>query len=135
MMKIYDIIFYASYKLGKKSKNFNDIPALGGVIFVSSNILLNIGAIALFLERLLKISIWNFSNERYSLGRVILGILIVILPMIYYSWGGRYKKIVEEYDKKNLLIPSWLIIVLSMVVSFGLLLLSAMFRNRDWIFG
>lgn len=133
-MKIYNIIFYASYKLGVKSKNFNDIPVLGGVIFVSSNLLLNIGAIGLFIERLLKISIWNFSNERYSLGKIIFGILVVILPMVYYSWGGRYKKIVEKYDKKKLPIPNWLIIILSMTISSCFLLLAALFRNRDWIF-
>lgn len=135
-MKLYDIIFYASYKLGKKSKNFKDIPVLGGVIFVSSNIVLNLMTIMLFLDRFVNMHlVYLFSQPRYTPWKVISAILVVVLPLIYYSRGGRYKKIVEKYDKRKFVLPNWLIIVLSMVVSSGLLLLSGMFRNRDWIFG
>ena len=119
----------------KKSKNFDDVPVLGGVIYVSSNIILNFMAILIFLDRLIKLDIQSFFNQpKYSLGKIISASLIVILPMIYYSWKGRYKKIIKYYDNKKM-IPNWLIIILSMTISFILLLLAGMFRNRDWIFG
>jgi len=134
MMKIYDIIFYASYKIMKKSRNFDDFPVLGGVIYVSSNIILNLITVLIFLDRLININIQSFfSQPKYSLGKIISASLIVILPMVYYSWKGRYKKIIQYYDNKKM-ISNWLIIILSIIVSFVLLLLAGMFRNRDWIF-
>ena len=133
-MKIYDLVFYASYRIMLKSKNFDDFPILGGVIFVSSCLVLNIGTILLLIERLLSVSIISFSQERYSFGKILSASIIVILPMIYYSWKGRYKKIVKYYDGKKM-IPNWLIIIIYMTVSFLLLLLAGLFRNREWIFG
>jgi len=134
MMKIYDIIFYASYKIMKKSRNFDDFPVLGGVIYVSSNIILNLITVLIFLDRLININIQSFfSQPKYSIGKIISASLIVILPMVYYSWKGRYKKIIQYYDNKKM-ISNWLIIILSIIVSFVLLLLAGMFRNRDWIF-
>lgn len=118
----------------KKSKNFDDFPVLGGIIYVSVCLLLNLGAVLFFFERLLNISLLNFSQERYSFGKIVSATLIVILPMIYYSWKGRYKKIIEYYDKKKKT-PNWLIIILSITISFLLLLLAGMFRNKDGIFG
>lgn len=134
MIKIYDIIFYASYKIMKKSKNFDDFPVLGGVIYVSVCLLLNIGTVLLLLERIFNISLLNFSPERYSIGKIIFATLIVILPMVYYNWKGRYKKIIQYYNNKKM-ISNWVIVIFFIIVSFILLLLAGLFRNRDWIFG
>jgi len=91
-MRIYNIIFYASYKIMKKSKNFDDFPVLGGVIYLSGVILLNLVAVLIFLDRIFNLNIQSFFLQpKYSIGKVISSTLIVVLPMIYYSWKGRYK--------------------------------------------
>jgi hypothetical protein len=132
-MKIYNYLFYKSYLLARNSKNFEDMPALGGSIFVIACVMFNIFAILLFFEGLgLKIS-FSFKKEY----EYIFSLFLVLMLLFYYQYKGRYKKIVEYYEEKmghNKQLHPLIVIVLYYIVSFCLVLLAGMYRNNDGIF-
>jgi hypothetical protein len=49
-MKIDDYLFYKTYILAEKSRNFEGIPVLGGIIFVGFCVVMNVGAIVMLAE-------------------------------------------------------------------------------------
>ena len=131
-MKIYDLLFYASYKLAQKSRNFDDTPVLGGIVMVSGCILINIITFFLLLSGF-HIYTLHVSSHRYTVKSVLGGILFMAFLLIYYKWKGRYKRILAKYENKKTLHP-WLIVIIYWFISFVLVNLAAFFKNRAWIF-
>jgi hypothetical protein len=133
-MRIYNYLYYKSFILAKKSKNFEDIPVLGGLMFLGICLVMNIGTIIGFIEGLgLEIGIDNFVVKY----KYVSGFTIVALLLFYYSYKGRYKKIVAHYESKKdkgINIHPVIVIIIYYLGSFGLLLLVGLFKNRDWIF-
>lgn len=132
-MKIYNYLFYKSYLLTKRSKNFDDMPVLGGILFVVACLMFNIFTITLLLESIGFIEDYPF-KEKYKYPFVYSLILIVLF---YYLYRGRYKKIIEKYEETNMgkiQIHPILVIIFYYLTSFGLLLLAGLYRNHDWIF-
>jgi len=131
-MKIYDLLFYASYKVMKKSGNFNDTPVLGGIVMLLPTISANLITIGLLLKGF-HIYTVDTSGPRYSPGNILFVVSLMAFLLLYYKWHDRYKKIVAKYDSRKTWNP-WLIIVIYCLISFVIMHVSALFSNRDWIF-
>lgn len=131
-MKIYNYLFYKTYLLTQRSGNFDDAPALGGLVFVVTCLMFNIFSIALFLEGIGFLDGYPF-KEKYKFPFVF-GLLILVL--IYYLYKGRYKKIVEHYEQKKdgIKLRPIFVVIIYYGISIFLMFLAATFKNHDWIF-
>ena len=96
-MKFYDFLFYAGYKQGIKSRNYNDIPILGGMVPVSFCLCLNFATLYVIL---LDLSLLKAVDLDKILG-IILGILWAASLYFYYAYKGRYKRIIEKIERKK----------------------------------
>jgi phosphatidylglycerophosphate synthase len=117
----------------QRSKNFDDIPALGGMIFVTGCLMLNIFTVFLLLEGLGINTGIEFKKEY----KYVFTLSLVASLLFYYSYKGRYKKIVESYEqkKKGKQLHPVIVIIIYLASSFLLGMLAAMYKNHDWIFG
>ena len=132
-MGIYNYLFYKSFVLAKKSKNYDDCPVLGGMIWVIMCVGLNIGTILLFIGGLGMKSGLDFLPKY----KVVFGLGYLGLLLFYYLYKGRYKKIVAYYESKkdkSMKIHPAIVIFFYYIVSFGLALLAALFKNKAGIF-
>ncbi|WP_321424447.1 hypothetical protein [uncultured Bacteroides sp.] len=132
-MRIYNYLFYNSFLLAKRSKNFDDIPVLGGISYVIGCLTLNLFTIIGLFDAL-GINIGIEFKKEY---KYIFSLSLVLLLLLYYSYKGRYKKIINKYEKeyknKKQLHPV-ITIIIYYLISFGLLLLAGMYKNHNWIF-
>ncbi|MDR2909963.1 MAG: hypothetical protein LBV47_01145 [Bacteroidales bacterium] len=132
-MKIYDYLFYKTYILAEKSRNFEGIPVLGGIIFVGFCVVMNVGAIVMLAEGFgINVDIDFGGWHKYPLG-----IGTTALLLFYYYHKGRYRKIIGRYEAKaagRKKIHPLIVIAIYYVSSFGLALLTGLFKNKDWIF-
>lgn len=131
-MKVYNYLFYKSYVLAKRSRNFDDMPILGGIIFVVACVMFNIFAIAQILEGLGVIDVEFNKRYKFPFAFALVGIMLG-----YYLFKGRYKRIIEKYDKDRSGKPQLhpiLVIIIYYGISLGLLLLAGLYKNQDWIF-
>ena len=132
-MRIYNYLFYKTFLLAIRSRNFNDFPVLGGILFVVACLMFNIFTIAIFLEGLGILHEYPFSeNLKYPFSFALL-----IIVLVYYLYHNRYKRIVEDFNQKykdrSQLHPV-IVVLIYYIISFGLLLLAGLFKNHDWIF-
>lgn len=135
----YDYLFYKGYQLAKKSKNWEDTPTLFAVIIIGWCLIMNFGAILFLLEELNRRSLIiesfvSILNEyKYLVGGVV-----VLLISTYYTYKGRWKKIIIKYENKESksgkIIHPAIVVIFFYITSFFLGLLSAMFKNGDGIF-
>ncbi len=93
----------------------------------------NVFAIVLVLERYGLVE-GAFPKETSLLGTII----FIAISTSYYLIGGRYKRIYEKYVNSRKSTPSTLksviVVALWYLLSCGLLFISALFKNQDWIF-
>jgi hypothetical protein len=132
-MKVYNYLFYKSYQLAVRSKNFEDMPALGGIIFVVACIMFNIFTISLALEG------FGFSHISFKKEyKYPFALMLVLVILMYYLLNGRYKKIIKKYEDRErelgIGIHPIFVIFAYYGISFGLMLLAGLFKNGDWIF-
>jgi len=132
-MRIYDLLFYASYKLAQKSGNFDDAPILGGLVFVVVSFSANLLSIYFILHRFNLMTI-NFPKQRYTPGTILFTVSMMLFLFFYYKYKNRYKRIVSKYENKKLL-NSWWIVIIYSITSGAIMIISGMFMNKDWIFG
>lgn len=132
-MIIYNYLFYKSYQLALRSKNFDDTPVLGGIIFVAICVVFNIYTIY-FVLQVLGIGTVSF-NMKY---KYPFGLVLVIVTLMYYLFDSRYKKIIEKFEQKERAIGKSIhpifVIIAYCGVSVGLMFLAALFKNGDWVF-
>ena len=133
-MRIYNYLFYKSYLASKWSKNFEGTPVLGGIWGMILCVMLNIFTIVGFIEGLGVDTGIEFKKEY----KIPFGIGLVALLYFYYAYKGRYKKIIEYYEKKEeegmIKIHPAIVIIVYYVTSVFLMFLAAFFKNKDWIF-
>lgn len=131
-MKIYNYLFYKTYLLAQRSRNFNDMPALGGLVFVSLCLILNLFTVIGLLERLNINTHIEFRKEY----KYIFSLSIVVLLLFYYLYKGRYKKIIESFEQKKggIKLHPVIVIVIYYGISVFLMFLAATYKNQDWIF-
>jgi phosphatidylglycerophosphate synthase len=131
-MKIYNYLFYKTYLLSKRSGNFDDVPVLGGLLFVLPCLMFNIFTVFMLLDA------WgvNTGVEFKKEYKYVFTFSLLLLLLLYYLYKGRYKKIIEKFEQKEKgksLRPIFVIIIYY-AISFGLLLLAGLYKNQDWIF-
>ncbi|MFN3998062.1 hypothetical protein [Algoriphagus sp.] len=109
------------------------MPALGGIIFVVACVMFNIFTISLLLEGFGIIDISFKKEYKYPFALVL-----VLVILLYYLLNCRYKSIVQKYEGKEREsgkgIHPVFVIVIYYGISFGLMLLAGLFKNKDWIF-
>lgn len=131
-MRIYNYLFYKTYILSQRSKNFDDVPVLGGLLFILPCMMFNIFTIFMLL------SAWDIYTgiEFKKEYKYIFTFFLLIFLLLYYLYKGRYKRIVEKYKQKEkgISIHPIIVIIVYYGVSFGLLLIAGMYKNHDWIF-
>jgi len=134
-MRIYNYLFYKTYILAQRSGNFNDAPVLGGIIYVIACVMFNIFTVSFIIQGagIIETDFIIFDKQY----KWIFSILLVILVLAYYYYNGRYKKIISKYEKEKegkLIIHPLIVIFIYFSTSFALLLISALYKNGDWIF-
>lgn len=131
-MKIYNYLFYKTYLLTQRSKNFEDMPALGGLLFVAACLMFNIFTVFGLLDA------WgvNTGIEYQKEYKFIFSVSLVVFLLLYYLYKGRYKRIIEKFEqkKKGISMHPIIVIIVYYGISFGLLLFAGMYKNHDWIF-
>jgi hypothetical protein len=132
-MRAYDYLFYKSYQLAVRSRNFDDMPALGGTVFVVLCVMFNVFAVSLVLEGF-GFSYISFEKE-YKYPFALVSVVVILM---YYLFNARYKNIIKKYDDREResgkSVHPIFVITLYYSISFGLALLAGMFKNGDWIF-
>ncbi|MBR6936192.1 MAG: hypothetical protein IKH63_01245 [Prevotella sp.] len=93
-MLLCNYLFYKGYELGIKTKSYKDIPVFGGVLIVGIWIILNLESILLLLYHFFHISL-------PPINRFFSAFVTVNALLIYYSYKGRGRKIVERFDQMN----------------------------------
>ena len=124
---IYDHLFYFSYKVAERSRNFDDAPVFGGIVWVAIACALHLSTLVFLLEGI---------GYHTNLSFLSAASFFIYL---YYRKNDRWKKIVEKYEKKKGLdkkarIHPLLVVLLYYFLSCLTLLVAALFRNGDWIF-
>ena len=131
-MRIYNYLFYKTYLLSQRSKNFDDVPVLGGLLFVLPCVMFNIFTVFMLL------SAWDVKTgvEFKREYKYVFTFSLLFLLLFYYLYKGRYKRIIEKFEqkKKGISIHPIIVIIIYYGISFGLLLLAGMYKNHDWIF-
>jgi uncharacterized protein YacL len=133
-MKVYNYLFFKGYQLAVRSRNFDDMPVLGAIVFVVLCIMFNIFTVFFLLEGL---GWTDVSFEKKYKLPFVLGLVIVIL--LYYLFKKRYIKILEKYEQQERVhgigLHPVLVFIMYYGISFGLMLLAGLYKNGDWIFG
>ena len=134
-MWIYNFLFYKTFLLAQKSRNFDDTPVLGGMLIVILCVMFNIFAILGFLDAIgflksigLKAGITFTKPYRFLFAIALVGSLL-----FYYQYKGRYKKIIEHYEGKTgfiMRLHPLIVMLIYVVSSFLLLLIVAAFKNH-----
>jgi len=132
---MYRYLFYKTYKGILRSGNYNEAPIFVSSINVSIPIIFIINSIGFVLERNKIISLdYYFNNKNlYYLGQG----MICLLIWFYNLYLVKYTDFVKKYDKKNgtiYQIPAWIITLFAYFISAGILLISGLYNNHDWIF-
>lgn len=131
-MRIYNYLFYKTYLLSQRSRNFDDVPVLGGLLFILPCMMFNIFTVFMLL------SAWDIDTriEFKKEYKYIFTFSLLVFLLLYYLYKGRYKRIIEKYEqkKKGISIHPIIVIIIYYGVSFGLLLVAGLYKNRDWIF-
>lgn len=96
-MKFYDFLFYAGYKQGIKSRNYDDIPILGGILSVSFCLMMNFITLLVVIHRLFGIKFFEFDK----IGIIIFAIIWVALLYYYYNYKERHRRIIEKIERKK----------------------------------
>ena len=132
-MSVYNYLFYKSYQLAVRSKNFDDMPVLGAIIIVVACVMFNIFTISLILEGLGVIDI-SFKKEY----KFPFSIVLVLIILMYYRHKDRYKNIIKKYENRERELGQGIhpviVIIFYFIISFAVMLLAGLFKNGDWIF-
>ena len=133
-MVFYNPLFIAMYGLALKSKSNRDMPIFPPLIVVTLCLMFNVFAVMFLLEGFQIIAKNYFLKEWRLIGTsVFLG-----LTYLAYGYRGRGKRIFEKYKAKRTKEPKTanqiFISLIYFLLSGALLLLAALFKNKDWIF-
>lgn len=130
---IYDYLFYKSYQLAKKSKNFEDTPVLGGIWGVMLGFMFNVFTVLLVIDGALGSSL--SANRIFTIGKYVFAGLWVLTMFLYFKHKGRWTKIVTKYEMKEKetgkSVHPIIILLAYYVISFALGTLASMYKTGD----
>jgi hypothetical protein len=134
-MYLYNFLFVHIYELALRSKSNRDMPMYVVIPVIALCFMFNVGSIVFVLQGLHALPDTNFFPRSGSLFGALFFLGLICL---YYLYGDRYKKIYNAYQERHKEpIKTWkaIAVVLSFyVASFLILLVTALFKNGDWIF-
>ena len=92
---IYDYLFFKSFQLSKKLKQWKDTPVLFSIMITLACMILNAFTLIIALE------IFGVIDEIPSVSkyRYLVGFFLVALPCVYYT--KRSTRIISKYEKKE----------------------------------
>lgn len=131
---MYDFIFYKSYQLAKKSKNWEDTPIMLGIMIVGSGFIFNIFTLKMLFDIIIDKYIFNidFGNIKY-----LIAVVLCLLLLFYYTYKERWKVIVARYEAKEngkkVMYPLFPILIY-LIISLILIFLVGMYKHHYWIF-
>ena len=135
---MYDYLFYKSYTLAKRLKNWEDAPILFSTSVLGFGLIMNIATILFVVEGIVGESKLDLSPAIATINRFkyIFGALMMFIVYSYYSHNNRGEKIVSKYENKkaNIKLPAILVLIVYYFGSSFIAMLSAMFRNGDGFF-
>lgn len=131
-MRIFNLLIYSSYVITKRSKNFEEIPVLGGIIFILPCVMFIIFGFFSLIDS------WTtnyefFFSEEY---KYIVSFSILLLLLKYYLYNGRYKRIIENFEVKykHDLKYAIFVVLAYYLICFLFLLFAGMYKNGDCFF-
>ena len=97
-MIFYNFLFYKGVELGIKTRNYSDTPLLGGLSIIVPILGFNLLAIFMALDIFFNCTVMKtvFTNNN-----VLLAVSFVLILSFYYGFKSRYKRIIENFDKKR----------------------------------
>jgi hypothetical protein len=132
---VYDYLFYKSYQLAKKSKNWEDTPVLLGIMIVGSGFLFNIFTVKMLVD----IIVSNNNSYNVDLGNIkyLIAVALFLLLLFYYTYRERWKIIVAKYEirenGKNVMHPIFPVLIY-LLISLVFIFLVGMYKHNYWIF-
>lgn len=133
---MYNYLFYKSYQLAQRSKNFEDAPVIGGIWGILLGFMFNVFTVIFIIDAVFQSSIAK--NSFFIRGKYIVGIIFIASLWLYFRQGKRWQRIVAKYERREALkgkgIHPAIILIIYYTLSAVLLLLSAMYKNGDGIF-
>ena len=97
-MNFYNFLFYKGVELGIKTRNYSDTPLLGGLSILAPILGFNILAISMALDIFLNCTV---IKSIASINKLLLAVSFVLILSFYYGFKSRYKRIIENFDKKR----------------------------------
>lgn len=121
------------YELALRSKSNREMPMFITISVINLCFMFNVFSVALILEGL------GLATDLFPKETRFIGVLVFLgIVSLYYLIGNRYKKIYENYLVKRKRSPSTLkatlIVIVYYTVSGAILFVSALYKNKDWIF-
>jgi len=133
---IYDYLFFKSYQLAQKSKNFDDAPVLGGIWGVMPCSMLNLFTIILVFDAFFQTSFGI--NKIFTVGKYVFAGMFAVILFLYYKRSERWKKIVAKYEnrekKRGRSIHPVIVLITAYILSAILINLAAMYKLKYGIF-
>jgi hypothetical protein len=134
---IYDYLFYKSYQLALRSRNFDDAPVFGGIWGVIPCLMFNAFTLMFLIDSFLKSELSSITGVLKYYKYIFSGVLICSM-LFYYWYKERWKRIIIKYEEKENMkgrnIHPIIILGIAYIISFGMLLLAGMYKNGDGIF-
>ena len=137
---MYTFIFYHSYRLALRLKEWNDTPILFSTMSLGTCVVFHLGAILFLVEATwAKRGSFDAIFQFMEVGRYIVAVAVVGGIYLYYARNGRGEKIykrISENPNRNLVynINPMLAVSAAYVLSFLAGMVAAMYRNGDGIF-
>ena len=132
-MIIYNPLFYYMYELALRSKSNREMPMFITIGVINLCFMFNVFSVVLILEG------FGLTTDFFQKETRFFGVLIFLsFISLYYLIGKRYKRIYNNYKSRRISPPTTLkailIVVAYYVISGALLFISALFKNKDWLF-
>lgn len=131
-MMLYNHLFLHCYFLALKSKSNKDMPFFIPFMFVLLCFIMHLFTITLFISGVTNTESFFKSEHRYYWV-----VIFMILITVSYLYKGRYKNILAKAKlnkAKKSIWSSVFIVLLYYFGSAGMMLLAALYKNKDWIF-
>ncbi len=127
IFRVYDLLYYASYRICMKSKNFSS--SVAGYWLTETSEQLGILALCFFFLGILSIGLdYIFDNWKFYVIAVLIiyGFISRVLHQYHLS---RHDAIIEKYSYIKSLRVCWLIYIAYGIITIALLISAGMFWN------
>jgi len=120
---IYDYIFFKSYQLGVKSKNFEGTPVLSGLMWLAPVLLFNALALNSLISYMFKI---KYVHHSRNYGFIIAIVLFIALSLYYRR---RFARIIDKYEaaerEKGKSMHPLIVVISSFIISLCIMFAAA----------